>query len=251
MPTLLDKVQMAGKQAFEDGLVDFLTEGILQCESLGEAFQNLAITVLQAIQRMYAEAVAKSIMGALFPATGGMGASSGSGGNSLFGTDYSGNDWLTPYLHLAEGGPVFGPGTSTSDSVLAALSNGEFVINAAAVRQIGLDTLNRINSGEAFRMQLPRFAEGGLVEGDDGTQMDIPKLASTAFGVSMGKFAANFGASYNPTIVNRTNVQIDGNGLANNFKGMINATVKTQIDKKLQDESTMMRAMLGLPYHRY
>lgn len=42
-------------------------------------------------------------------------------------------------------GPVSGPGTSTSDSIPAKLSDGEFVINAEAVKMIGLDTLNSIN----------------------------------------------------------------------------------------------------------
>lgn len=47
--------------------------------------------------------------------------------------------------HLATGGMVRGPGTGTSDSIPARLSNGEYVIRAAAVRAIGTDTLNRLN----------------------------------------------------------------------------------------------------------
>lgn len=240
IPTLLDKVQMAGKQAFEDGLVDFLTEGILQCENLGEAFRNLAVTVLQAIQRMYAEAVAKSIMGALFPVAGGMGA--GSGSSSLFGTDYSGNDWLTPYLHLAEGGPVFGPGTGTSDSVLAALSNGEFVINAAAVRQIGLDTLNRINSGEAFKMRLPRFAEGGLIENEDGAAKGIADFANAALNNGMGRLSANIGTSFSPELHNNVQVKIDGDGVIKSLSKSIEVTV----DKRMWDKAKEYSMISGL-----
>jgi hypothetical protein len=37
----------------------------------------------------------------------------------------------------AEGGPVYGAGTSTSDSIPAMLSNGEFVVNAASTRKFG------------------------------------------------------------------------------------------------------------------
>jgi hypothetical protein len=48
---------------------------------------------------------------------------------------------------FAEGGPVVGPGSGTSDSVLARLSHGEFVVRADAVRQIGIDNLHAINSG--------------------------------------------------------------------------------------------------------
>lgn len=45
----------------------------------------------------------------------------------------------------ADGGPVFGPGTATSDSIPAMLSNGEYVIRAKAVRAYGLDFMNAIN----------------------------------------------------------------------------------------------------------
>jgi hypothetical protein len=57
---------------------------------------------------------------------------------------------------LATGGYVSGPGTSTSDSIPAMLSNGEYVVQASAVRKIGLPALNAINQGRGF-------ADGGLV----------------------------------------------------------------------------------------
>jgi tape measure domain-containing protein len=49
---------------------------------------------------------------------------------------------------LASGGPsgyVSGPGTSTSDSIMTWLSDGEYVIRAAAARKIGLQNLDRVN----------------------------------------------------------------------------------------------------------
>ncbi|QFT23565.1 Chromosome partition protein Smc [Pseudomonas sp. THAF187a] len=58
----------------------------------------------------------------------------------------------------ADGGLIRGPGTGTSDSILARLSNGEFVMRADAVRHYGSALLQRLNS-----RQLPRFADGGLV----------------------------------------------------------------------------------------
>jgi hypothetical protein len=61
----------------------------------------------------------------------------------------------------AEGGPVRGPGTSKSDSILAWLSNGEFVQSARAVAHYGEDFMHAVNS-----LRLPRFdgfAGGGLV----------------------------------------------------------------------------------------
>lgn len=59
----------------------------------------------------------------------------------------------------ASGGLVSGPGSGTSDSIPANLSNGEFVVRAAAVKSIGLSTLVGMNaSGSAPA----GFASGGL-----------------------------------------------------------------------------------------
>lgn len=60
----------------------------------------------------------------------------------------------------ADGGLLQGPGTGTSDSILARVSNGEYVVRAAAVKKLGLARLNHLN----LYGSLPQFAEGGLVE---------------------------------------------------------------------------------------
>lgn len=49
------------------------------------------------------------------------------------------------YLGHAEGGRIFGPGTATSDSIPAMLSNGEYVIKAATAQRIGYDNLDELN----------------------------------------------------------------------------------------------------------
>jgi len=49
---------------------------------------------------------------------------------------------------FANGGLVHGAGSSTSDSILARLSNGEFVMNARAVQMNGMAKLNAMNSGK-------------------------------------------------------------------------------------------------------
>lgn len=92
--------------------------------------------------------------------------------NELLGTPA-----MAPYpLAFATGGHVQGPGTATSDSIPAMLSDGEYVINAAATQKIGLDNLNALNSGNvafaanAFRDKTfedvaIRRASGGPVKG--------------------------------------------------------------------------------------
>jgi TP901 family phage tail tape measure protein len=51
----------------------------------------------------------------------------------------------TDALSMASGGLVKGPGTATSDSIPARLSDGEFVVRARAVKTYGLDFMNSIN----------------------------------------------------------------------------------------------------------
>jgi hypothetical protein len=62
-------------------------------------------------------------------------------------------------MFAAGGGHIRGPGTSTSDSIFAFLSNDEFVMKAAAVRRYGVGMMSAINN-----MTFPRFAAGGLVQ---------------------------------------------------------------------------------------
>ncbi|MEX0408553.1 tail tape measure protein [Aquibium sp. LZ166] len=65
---------------------------------------------------------------------------------------------------LAGGGHVLGPGTSTSDSIPAMLSDGEFVVNAAATRRHRA-LLEAVNDN-----RLPGFASGGYV-GEDAPSL--------------------------------------------------------------------------------
>ena len=61
-----------------------------------------------------------------------------------------------PYA-VATGGYISGPGTGTSDSIAARLSNGEYVIKASSVQKYGKSMLDQINSGN-----IDTFADGGL-----------------------------------------------------------------------------------------
>jgi hypothetical protein len=78
----------------------------------------------------------------------------------------------------ATGGLVRGPGTGTSDSILAWLSAGEYVLPAATVRHYGMDRL------ELLRLRaLPRFAAGGLV---GATRSAAPPVSVTAMAELIG-----------------------------------------------------------------
>lgn len=67
---------------------------------------------------------------------------------------------------FAVGGYVTGPGTSTSDSIPARLSAGEYVVRAAAVKRVGvafLDAINGLKAQPGWDGQRLAFAAGGLV----------------------------------------------------------------------------------------
>lgn len=192
----LNQVHYASKQAFEDGLLNFLEKGIFECQSLGDAFNNLAITVLQSIQKIYAQAMATDIMNALFPANSKKSNDVNFSYQSQYGLDYGGSStnsasplkagfsYLSQYgLGLfADGGSmnsgqVEGPGTGTSDSILAYVSNlrkfvrvsdGEWVMKQKAVNHYGTNIMNAINQGMIPKKILDvhaKYASGGSLRG--------------------------------------------------------------------------------------
>ncbi|GEM_PF-3256427 len=80
------------------------------------------------------------------------------------------HDYLT-------GGPVRGPGTPTSDSILARLSNGEYVLPKVAVDQVGVENLEAIR--RAALAKTPKLALGGPISGGLNFQSEEP--TSTTF----------------------------------------------------------------------
>jgi len=76
---------------------------------------------------------------------------------------------------LRSGGRVVGPGSSTSDSIMAWLSNGEYVVKAKAVRRYGTRFLHAVNN---MQLDLPRFANGGLISLPDiSGALALPRYA--------------------------------------------------------------------------
>ncbi|NKW79913.1 hypothetical protein HGG72_05600 [Ochrobactrum pecoris] len=140
----IQEVNEAGRE-FAGTLVSGLLSGAKASDVLSDALGRLADRFLN------------SGLDALFGGGGG-----GIGGifSSIFGGGGSSDPWSG--LRLAGGGHVRGPGSSTSDSIFAKLSNGEFVVNAKATKQ-NRGILEAINNG----MSLDHFATGGYVPGGE------------------------------------------------------------------------------------
>ena len=76
---------------------------------------------------------------------------------------------------FAGSGPVEGPGSGTSDSIPARLSDGEFVFTAKAVEEIGADNLKAMmDEAEMKAGERQGFAEGEVVE-EDNVTMPVEK----------------------------------------------------------------------------
>lgn len=81
-------------------------------------------------------------------------------------------------MSFATGGHVQGPGTGTSDSIPAWLSNNEFVMTSRTVDHYGVAFMNALN-----QRRLPRFASGGRVGG--GGSPSYPGILSNHGGGDM------------------------------------------------------------------
>lgn len=161
------------------------------------SFTSLANSIIADLSRMAAKAAMSGLFGNL-----------ASIGGSLLGTFFGSNtgaaataanalpgDSLDNFLSLtdnfaakADGGLISGPGSGTSDSIPAWLSNGEFVMKASAVSRLGLPLLNQLNNGATVN-RMSRFADGGAVGrtvSDTGrgnsTQVSVNVQAGTGAG---------------------------------------------------------------------
>ncbi|MGF6309946.1 hypothetical protein ABIB82_004057 [Bradyrhizobium sp. i1.8.4] len=99
---------------------------------------------------------------------------------------------------LDVGGGVSGPGTSTSDSIPAMLSDGEYVIRASSARKIGRRGLDWLNSGAPgladggdVAEKAKRFADGGDAE-DDGDTGVIGRTLANAKTLGPGDHQITF-----------------------------------------------------------
>lgn len=83
----------------------------------------------------------------------------------------------------AQGGPITGPGTPTSDSIPMLLSDGEWVHRAAAVDYYGHGLMSAMNNMEIPRELFGRRANGGSVNDQGGPGRQGGKLFRDRFPV--------------------------------------------------------------------
>ena len=190
--------------SIENSLVNLVSGTESAKDKFKRFCEEITKTILQAMTQIIIKGlITRAIMGAI-----GMG-----GGSSASFGGFSGVDWdANPFGgHLfAAGGYISGPGTGTSDSIPAMLSNGEYVIRSAAVDRIGIAALNRLN-------RTGHYADGGYVGNTAGMYGAPPVTINIENQTGM------------PVTADQTSSSFDGekwvigivmNGIANNTMGM-------------------------------
>lgn len=134
-------------------------------QSIIDAFNNAIETVKGYFASLYQAAVEKlqPIIEFLKTILGLQGQAAGGGGDGA--------------VTAAGGGHIRGPGTWTSDSIPAWLSNNEFVIRARAVAKYGVNFLRAINSGKLDLSRIARFAVGGLATAASSASSPTTRIA--------------------------------------------------------------------------
>jgi hypothetical protein len=185
---LASSTELYGRQlkaSFIDGFSSALTTAITDYKNAGEAFVSLSKSIANEIVSVFTKAFTQNLfkrlnlfgfvdrlMGGLFGNTG------GGGGPQMIAPGIT--PTMSPESFLAEGGPVSGPGTGTSDSIPAMLSAGEHIMPAAKAAQ-WMPVLEGIRTGRilpfatggvvqsiALGSVIRRYANGGVVIADGG-----------------------------------------------------------------------------------
>lgn len=119
------------------------------------ALQSIADALIRVSSQMLATAFVEKLLGI------------NTLGSGVQPTLSGGPSGLSGPVNVASGGYIRGPGTATSDSIPARLSNGEYVIRAARVQSLGrefFDAINFAGATPSIRSGRYRYADGGYVQ---------------------------------------------------------------------------------------
>lgn len=131
-------------QGLTNNLSSFFNDLATSAKSGSDAVRDFGRSVLATFAQIMSQQLALMAMKAMF------------GGTAVGG-----------FMGFAGGGPVSGAGTSTSDSIPAMLSDGEYVVKASAVKRVGVGFLNMIN-GITSHNGSRQYADGGAVTSSVG-----------------------------------------------------------------------------------
>jgi len=153
------------RESFQQGINSFL----IGEKTLKGVFEGVLDTLTSTILNKFSQAFTDNLFKALNLDTffdnlfsqifSSMQTGIGGGGGGWFSNLFGLGGGAAAVPKAATGGRIVGPGTGTSDSIMAMLSNGEYVVNAATTKR-WLPFLETLNSNNG---KLPAFAKGGAV----------------------------------------------------------------------------------------
>lgn len=181
-------LKQTAQDSLQNGISGFLDNVATGTMSVSDSFRKMVNDIATSLVELEAKFLANQFIkwlnkdhsddsgggGGWLGAIGSLFGGSSGGGDSGGGS--GGGSWLSAIAGLfgaggkASGGQIRGPGTSTSDSIPAMLSDGEFVVNARSASQPGvMALLHAINGTPGYaRASSPgvqRYADGGSVAG--------------------------------------------------------------------------------------
>ena len=153
-------------------LGDAMADFILGEKSAKDALADFAKSIIQNAVRILAQWLGVFAIYSAFPMFASGMTPADAANRTVFGP-----------IKKATGGYISGPGTGTSDSIPAMLSNGEYVIRSAAVNMIGRPALDALNAG-----RVPEFSGGGSVDdtiaattGGDSITLQLSAIDAASF----------------------------------------------------------------------
>ena len=180
-------------ESFTTGFSNSIGAAIVQSEDLGEALHNVASSALQSLisgliqvgvqyllnaalgQTLQAAATASSVAqagvasAAWAPAAAlasiATGGASAAAANASIASTIASTRSLATVGAFADGGLINAPGGPRDDKGLAAVSDGEFIVNARDTAR-NRPLLEAMNRGVDIMSRLPRFQDGGEYAGD-------------------------------------------------------------------------------------
>lgn len=193
------------------GPLQTFTSAIAQGSSAFDALKKAGQSALSSIASKLADMAAQNLWKSAFGGSSGLGGiiSSLFGGGSAAGSVGvvgAAGGMVVPTF-AASGGYISGPGTSTSDSIPARLSNGEFVVNARST-SANRGLLEAINSRG--------FANGGIVDSRSGFSVRS----------SAGITAANSNTGSSSPVPVNINVNVTGAKGNQEIQEMVQAGVR-------------------------
>ena len=189
------------ENAFVSGFGPLLNSIVSRSETAWQAIKKFTLNIVTAVNNVIAKKLGEKLAESIFPKGG-----AGADGGGIYSKFFA---WLFPsaatpdhasqlasgVIPLATGGPVRGPGGPTEDKVPAALSNGEWVINARRVKQLGPKFLSWVNGGTGFLPPQPAFLSAANVS-------PVARIESSGFGVSRAERSSG-SSSFNMTVVTK------------------------------------------------